>query len=113
MEDINNLKKVTIRDYSNYKLNTSNNGGDYAFFTYFKRINKENFEQTHESSADFNFCPFGQGFQECSNCPLEHSQDCRPDVVNVSELLTIVNKFKPEEIQVNNEEIIITIPEEE
>ena len=113
MKNLKGITKVTIRDYSNYNSSTCNNGGDYAFFTYFDRVSVDNFKQTHESSADFEYCPYGQGFQRCEDCSLNNSQDCCPDKVSENDLLNIVSKFKPEEIQVNDNEITITIPEEE
>lgn len=61
---------VRISDYTKYKAETCNNGGDYAFYTTFYRIEGDKYEVVYSNSAssDFVYCNACGSFYSDSEC---------------------------------------------
>jgi hypothetical protein len=88
---------ITLRsekDYSWYKAETCNNGGDYAFFVdtmYFRmKVNRRNRYcklDIHSTTAEFDYDELGHGFQSCGSL----------NVVNTILPVTIKTQTKPDE----------------
>jgi len=68
------LVQVTWRTPDNFSK--SSNGGDYEFWSEFSPRPDGLWEEEEFSSADFSFCPRGQGFQSCFRCSYWRDGKC-------------------------------------
>ena len=80
MNDIKNVKKIILGDYTDYEQERSCNGGCYAYFTTFKRIDDNKWEVTYSTTSEFEYCLYMGRFQSCKDCCLVDSEGCTPDV---------------------------------
>ena len=100
VENLNNVRKVTFVDYSDYESDKCNNGGQYAYFTNYTRV-ENGFEVSYSTTADFEYCPVCGSFEdhyegECSENESQYS--CGEyEVISADELLQKINNFSETE----------------
>ena len=96
MNKIKAAKKVILKDYSQYEYGKSSNGGCYAFFKEFNRIdNTDNWEVEYSTSADFPYCPYGAGFQNCDcSCVYDQIGQCSPDIVRTEDVIREIAEWE-------------------
>lgn len=72
------MKKVIITDYSDYKAETSNNGGNYSYSTIYRLVENGKYngkyEVSYSTSAEFDFCPCCGRFG-CTDCDPSSDED--------------------------------------
>ena len=79
-EKIRNAKEIEIADYTNYCSYKCNNGGQYAFYETFFRVDENTFELEHSTSAEFPYCKVDGEFASCDDCPNNQCRFCEYDV---------------------------------
>jgi hypothetical protein len=96
MIDITKVIKVTVYDYTEYKSETSRNGGDYGYTETYTRVSGDAFEVSYGTTAEFDYCPrcgsFYQG--ECS-CVYPNEGDY--DRISQAQLREMLEKIDEEE----------------
>lgn len=85
IEELMNIVSVSVIDYTNYKAETSCNGGDYRFIETYERKDCRSFKTYHSSSSDFQMCPICGKFG-CSSC-----KDDDVEIIEEDDLLAHIN----------------------
>lgn len=88
MRSLNGINRVRFNDFSEYETGKSSNGGCYGFWTDYTRLENGNFEVSHGTTADFEFCPV------CGDFHAYAEETCGEyQTVSEAELLRLINDF--------------------
>lgn len=94
-----NIKKIVIRDYSDYEEGLCNNGGCYAYYTHYIREGKTGMWRIeHYTSADFPYCNVRGEFCSCNQCcDYDYDYGCCEDYERISskKMLEILDEIRP------------------
>jgi len=98
------IKNVTIKDISDYDYRYSHNGGAYAWYYIYERINADTFALYYDTSAEFSFCEVRGIFQACHECDEFQDGKCTlpPQTLTKNEVFKeiIESKKKPNQYEV-------------
>ena len=94
-----NIKKIVIRDYSDYEEGLCNDGGCYAYYTHYIREGKTGMWRIeHYTSADFPYCNVYGRFDNCCQCS-EHDSYygccCEFERISSKEMRGILDSIYP------------------
>lgn len=97
MENLNNIRRVRINDYSQYVEGKSCNGGCYGFWTDYKRT-ETGWEISYGSTADsdFSYCPCCGSFNDHYNYKNKNYTCGEFEVITTEELEEIIRSFEEE-----------------
>ena len=90
------IKKVRFNDFSDYEPEKCNNGGEYGFWTDYKRLENGLFEVSYGTTADFQYCPVCGSFQNHSTDDdyYDSGYSCGEfETVTERELIDMINEF--------------------
>ena len=103
------IKKAVLKDYSEFKSETGNNGGDYAYFTNYEKREDGLFEIWYSSSSEFSMCPCCGSFND--HLVEEDGEEfyiCGEfETITEEELIEKINHFE------NTDDIYFEVTEEE
>ena len=90
--NLNKITKIRFNDFSEYKSEKSNNAGCYGFWTDYTRLENGDFEVSHGTTADFEFCPV------CGDFHAYDEETCGDyQTVTQEKLLVLINSFEETE----------------
>lgn len=81
--------KIIITDYSEFKPETSNNGGNYSYSTIYTKVGENRYEVSYGTSSELDFCPCCGRFG-CADCDPHNDSDY--EYVSESELNLLIAK---------------------
>jgi len=88
-----NYKKLVLNDFRGYRPETSRNGGDYAFFTYYDLMSDGNFVVSYGTSSDMQFCPCCGTFSDHSYDEETNRYECGEfQVLSKDELVKLIRE---------------------
>lgn len=95
MKNLDNIKRVRLNDYSEYRDGKSNNGGCYGFRTDYSRV-ENGWEVSYGTTADFPYCPCCGQFNEHYDYESEEYTCGDFEIISTEELKRIIRSFEVE-----------------
>ncbi len=88
------FNKIIVSDLRGYNPEKCNDGGEYAYYIHFDKINDNRFTVSYYTSADFDYCPYCGCFV---NDYARHAYECDEEIVDREELANIINRYANKE----------------
>ena len=105
MDNLKEIKKIRINDFSEYVAEKSRDGGCYGFWVEYDNINDDNWEISYHTTADMPYCPCCGSFndhrvQYDEDDIFESGYSCGEfNTIKDDELLKLITDFKESDDQ--------------